>query len=96
MLVAVRTAEGDDEFRWCCLTFELSGNQRRDARPGLAKMYRVPPGRDWWLAAGAPFERGVRPLRPQSMGAAFHAQPEFACSGDIARTDGLGGLPTLP
>lgn len=41
-------------------TFELSGRQRQDARPGLAKMYRVPPGRAWWPAVGAPLERGVR------------------------------------
>ena len=27
------------------LTCELSGRQRQDARPGLAKMYRVPPNR---------------------------------------------------
>ena len=43
------------------LTFELSGRQRQDARPGLAKMYRVPPDRAWWPAVGAPLERGVRP-----------------------------------
>jgi hypothetical protein len=43
------------------LTFELTGHQRRDARPGLAKMYRVPPDRAWWPAVGAPVERGVRP-----------------------------------
>ena len=42
------------------LTFELSGRRRRDARPGLAKMYRVPPDRAWWPAVGAPLERGVR------------------------------------
>jgi hypothetical protein len=42
------------------LTFELSGRQRQDARPGLAKMYRVPPARAWWPAVGAPLERGVR------------------------------------
>lgn len=42
-------------------TFELTGRQRRDARPGLAKMYRVPPARAWWPAVGAPVERGVRP-----------------------------------
>ena len=46
----------------CCLTFELSGRQRQDARPGLAKMYRVPPDRAWWPAVGAPLERGVRHL----------------------------------
>ena len=50
----------------CCLTFELRGRQRWDARPGLAKMYRVPPGRAWWPAVGAPFERGVRPHRGRS------------------------------
>ena len=42
------------------LTFELTGRQRWDARPGLAKMYRVPPDRAWWPAVGAPVERGVR------------------------------------
>ncbi len=42
-------------------TFELSGRRRQDARPGLAKMYRVPPDRAWWPAVGAPLERGVRP-----------------------------------
>ena len=45
------------------LTFELSGRQRQDARPGLAKMYRVPPDRAWWPAVGAPLERGVRHRR---------------------------------
>ena len=44
-----------------CLTFELSGRRRQDARPGLAKMCRVPPDRAWWPAVGAPLERGVRP-----------------------------------
>ena len=43
------------------LTFELSGRRRQDARPGLAKMYTVPPARAWWPAVGAPLERGVRP-----------------------------------
>ncbi len=50
-------------LRGCILrgiTFELSGRQRQDARPGLAKMYRVPPDRAWWPAVGAPLERGVR------------------------------------
>jgi hypothetical protein len=46
----------------CRLTFELTGLQREDARPGLAKMYRVPPDRAWWPAVAAPVERGVRPL----------------------------------
>ena len=44
----------------CRLTFELSGRRRQDARPGLVKMYRVPPDRAWWPAVGAPLERGVR------------------------------------
>jgi len=44
------------------ITFELSGRRRQDARPGLAKMYRVPPDRAWWPAVGAPLERGVRQL----------------------------------
>jgi hypothetical protein len=45
------------------VTFELTGHRRWDARPGLAKMYRVPPDRAWWPAVGAPVERGVRPHR---------------------------------
>ncbi len=44
-----------------CLTFELSGRRRQDAKPGPVKMYRVPPARAWWPAVGAPLERGVRP-----------------------------------
>ena len=43
-----------------CLTFELSGRRRQDARPGLATMYRVPPNRAWRPAGGAPLERVVR------------------------------------
>jgi hypothetical protein len=46
-----------------CLTFELSRPRRWDARPGLAKMYRVPPDRAWWPAVGARLERGVRHQR---------------------------------
>ena len=49
-----------DTALWCALTFELSGRQRQGARPGLAKMYCVPPDRAWWPAVGAPLERGVR------------------------------------
>ena len=55
---------GGDEARKGDLrrqTFELSGRRRQDARPGLAKMFRVPPDRAWWPAVGAPFARGVRP-----------------------------------
>ena len=51
----------DDLRRSRRLTFELTGHRRWDARPGLAKMYRVPPDRAWWPAVGAPVERGVRP-----------------------------------
>ena len=62
------TADGLSSVRtgrtagFCGLTFELSGRRRQDARPGLVKMYRVPPDRAWWPAVGAPLERGVRPL----------------------------------
>ena len=52
--------EAADEGFLRSLTFELGGRQRWDARPGLAKMYRVPPDRAWWPAVGAPLERGVR------------------------------------
>ena len=45
----------------CGITFELSGRQRQDARPGHRKMYTVPCGRAWWPAVGAPLERGVMP-----------------------------------
>jgi antitoxin FitA len=44
-----------------CLTFELSGRQRQDARARAEKMYRVPQTGPWWPAVGAPLERGVRP-----------------------------------
>jgi len=47
----------------CGLTFELSGRQRQDARPGPVKMYGVPPARAWRPAGGAPLERGVRRRR---------------------------------
>ena len=56
----------------CGLTFELSGRQRQDARPGLAKMYRVPLDRAWWPAVGAPLERVVRPRRGHCSGFAIH------------------------
>ena len=61
--------EGTHEWWfWCGLTFELSGRRRQDARPGLAKMYRVPPDRAWWPAVGAPLERGVRPHSALALG----------------------------
>ncbi len=46
-----------------CLTFELTGPRWQDAKPGLAKRYRIPPARAWWPAVAAPVERGVRPHR---------------------------------
>ena len=55
---------GDRQSCWpgkCNTTFELSGRRRQDARPGLVKIYRVPPDRAWRPAVGAPLERGVRP-----------------------------------
>ena len=45
---------------WRCLTFELSGRRRQDARARAEKMYRVPQAGRWWSAVGAPLERGVR------------------------------------
>ena len=44
-------------------TFEVRRDRRRDARPGLAKMYRVPPDRAWWPAVGPRLDRGVGPRR---------------------------------
>ena len=41
----------------CGLTFELSGRRWQDARPGLAKMYPVPPDRAWWPAVVARLAR---------------------------------------
>ena len=49
----------------CCLTFEVRRDQRWDARPGLAKMYRVPPDRALWPAVGPRLDRGVRRSRCQ-------------------------------
>ena len=54
------TTEREECLLLCCLTFELSGSQRQDARPGQQKMYTVPAARAWWPAVGAPLERGVR------------------------------------
>ena len=53
-------------------------DRRQDARPGLVKMYRVPPVRAWWLAVGPRLDRMVRPhlRRPRtavSLGA--HGEP---------------------
>jgi hypothetical protein len=56
-----REAVASEQHFYRRITFELSGRQRQDARPGLVKMYRVPPARAWWPAVGTPLERGVRP-----------------------------------
>ena len=58
--LAAKTLRSQQDEFLLGLTFELSGRRRQDARPGLAKMYRVPPDRAWWPAVGAPLERGVR------------------------------------
>ena len=70
---------GDEGQRWCrsarlvlrlhlrCLTFELSGRRRQDARARRQKMYSVPAGGPWWPAVGAPLERGVRPHLAEQM-----------------------------
>jgi hypothetical protein len=49
------------------LTFEVSGRRRLDAKPELAKMYRVPPAWAWWPAGGAPLDRGVRRHRSHGL-----------------------------
>jgi hypothetical protein len=48
--------------QWPCLRFELSWLERQDARHGLEKMCRAPPGRAWRPAVGAQSERSARPL----------------------------------
>ena len=47
----------------CCLTFEVSWRQRRDARPRTAKMYAVLLAGAWWHAVGAQLDRVVRQRR---------------------------------
>ena len=61
---------------------ELSGRRRQDARPGLAKMHRVPPDRAWWPAVGAPLERGVRRLSSAAFLRPLHAGARGAVAGD--------------
>ena len=41
------------------LTFEVTWRRRRDARPGLRKMYSVPAARAWWHAVGSQVDRVV-------------------------------------
>ena len=71
-VLGLRHERGKGVHFLCGLTFELRGRQRRDARPGLAKMYRVPPDRAWWPAVSAPLERGVR----RRWGGAGQARPD--------------------
>jgi len=75
----------------CCLTFELSGRRRQDARPGPVKMYRVPPARAWWPAVGAPLERGVRHHRARPLTATSHYQctTPFRLVACLAEVSGL-------
>jgi hypothetical protein len=60
MLVAIRTAEGDDEFRWCCLTFELTWRQRHGTKPATQIMHACTVARALCHAVGSQVERGVR------------------------------------
>ena len=69
LVAACSRPRGRTILTLCCLTFELSGRRRQDARPGLVKMYRVPPAGRWWPAVGAPLERRVRPHRRLRTGA---------------------------
>jgi hypothetical protein len=64
---------------WSQLTFELSGRQRQDARPGPKKVYRVPPARAWRPAVGAPLERGVRPRCAGLSASAVFVETNFRC-----------------
>jgi hypothetical protein len=62
----------------CCLTLELSGRQRYDARARAEKMDGVPQPGPWWHAVGAPLERLVRPHplvygRTRRYSASWHA-----------------------
>jgi hypothetical protein len=59
---------------------ELNGRRRHDARPWLAKMYKVPPTRAWWHAVGAPLERKVMRSPADATGAWWPQAP---------RTEGL-------
>ena len=59
------------------LTFEVRRDRRQDARPGLVKMYRVPPARAWWPAVGPRLDRRVR--------------PHYAHGGLFPRLNGLSG-----
>ena len=74
-----------------CLTFELSGRRRQDAKPGLAKMDRVPPDRAWWPAVGAPLERGVRRRSQRNAaGSYFRRHDRFASN---SNANGSGWVP---
>jgi hypothetical protein len=70
------------------LTFELSGRRRQDAKPGLVKMYSVPPDRAWRPAVGAPLERGVR---PHSGNAAARPRPKSCDFNSVSVAQGRIG-----
>ena len=78
----------------CGLTFELSGRRRQDARPGLAKMYRVPPDRAWWPAVGAPLERRVRRHWPHDCVRAFGYVFDLATKGSTLSCSAASFLAT--
>ena len=59
---------------------DLRGRLRQDARPELAKIYRVLPDRAWWPAVGAPLERGLR----------SHCAPQAAWSKNSTLTASYG------
>ena len=61
------------------VTFELSGRRRQDAKPGLVKMYRVPPGRAWWPAVGAPLEGLGVIFEAQKLGQLFEQEASTFC-----------------
>jgi len=75
----------DEALVWR-LTFELSGCQRQDARPGPVKMHRVPPARAWWPAVGAPLERGVR-LQWARQGSEMHSHAGHCASRSALRQE---------
>ena len=54
-----RAVSGATEAASDCLTFELSGRRRQDARPARTMMNHTA-SRAWWPAVGAPLERRVR------------------------------------
>ncbi len=52
----------------CGLTFELSGSQRQATRPGLVKMYRVPPAGLGGLPLALRLSEGLGRVRRETGG----------------------------